>query len=171
MPHKRTRASAQIDETENKFHCEEAKVRYESIFKNQQMHPEKGSTLKESNYRDFMSRIRQVAETLNWELFCEKRPSVDESYLMPSLHGTTISLERMVLLYLILTGKSIDVGKIILREIRNCVVKRSGLAHFPFTITILCLKAEIHTNVRKTGYSQGTIIDWDLYRVAGDSVL
>ncbi|KAH1047474.1 hypothetical protein J1N35_038258 [Gossypium stocksii] len=42
------------------------------------MHPEKGFTLKESNYRDFMARIRQIAETLNWELFCEKRPSVDE---------------------------------------------------------------------------------------------
>ncbi|KAH1107416.1 hypothetical protein J1N35_011184 [Gossypium stocksii] len=42
------------------------------------MHPEKGFILKESNYIDFMARIRQVAETLNWELFCEKRPSVDE---------------------------------------------------------------------------------------------
>ncbi|KAA3473721.1 retroelement pol polyprotein-like [Gossypium australe] len=42
------------------------------------MHPEKGFTLKESNYRDFMARIRQVAEALNWELFCENRPSVDE---------------------------------------------------------------------------------------------
>ncbi|KAH1039340.1 hypothetical protein J1N35_041083 [Gossypium stocksii] len=78
MPRKRTRASAQIDETQNKFHYEEANVRYESIFKNQQMHPEKGFTLKESNYRDFMARIRQVAEALNWELFCETRPSVDE---------------------------------------------------------------------------------------------
>ncbi|KAH1114429.1 hypothetical protein J1N35_007807 [Gossypium stocksii] len=42
------------------------------------MHPEKGFTLKESNYRDFMACIRQVAEALNWELFCEKRPNVDE---------------------------------------------------------------------------------------------
>ncbi|KAK5836021.1 hypothetical protein PVK06_011758 [Gossypium arboreum] len=72
MPRKRTRATGQIDETQNRFHCEEAKVRYESIFKNQQMHLEKGFTLKESNYRDFMTRIRQVAETLNWELFCER---------------------------------------------------------------------------------------------------
>ncbi|KAK5811872.1 hypothetical protein PVK06_027253 [Gossypium arboreum] len=78
MPHKRTHACAQIDETQNKFHCEEAKARYESIFKNQQMHPEKGFTLKESNYKDFMARIRQVVEAFNLELFCEKRPSVDE---------------------------------------------------------------------------------------------
>ncbi|KAH1073053.1 hypothetical protein J1N35_025381 [Gossypium stocksii] len=72
MPHKRARAFTQIDEIQNKFHSEEAKVRYDSIFKNQQMHPEKGFTLKESKYRDFMARIRQVAEALNWELFYEK---------------------------------------------------------------------------------------------------
>ncbi|KAK5835785.1 hypothetical protein PVK06_011493 [Gossypium arboreum] len=44
MPHKRTRASAQIDQSQNKFHYEEAKV----------------------------------AETLNWELFWEKRPTMDK---------------------------------------------------------------------------------------------
>ncbi|KAK5775489.1 hypothetical protein PVK06_043385 [Gossypium arboreum] len=42
------------------------------------MHRKKGFTLKESNYKDFMTCICQVAETLNWEMFCEKRPSVDE---------------------------------------------------------------------------------------------
>ncbi|KAH1031673.1 hypothetical protein J1N35_043847 [Gossypium stocksii] len=42
------------------------------------MYPEKGFTMNESNYRDFMARICQVAEALNWELFCEKRPRVDE---------------------------------------------------------------------------------------------
>ncbi|KAK8314761.1 hypothetical protein V6Z12_D01G192900 [Gossypium hirsutum] len=229
MPRNRTRASAQIDESQNKFHYEEAKARYESIFKNQKMHPEKGFTLKESNYIGFMARIRQVAETLNWELFCEKRPSVDEelvrefygnltsseltevpvrgikvpitsnainkffelpnfendeysslmsnidpeNFLMPSSHGTTISLKRMILLYSILTGKTINVGKIILREIWNCAIRHSsfGPAYFPFTITIMCLKAKILANVKKTGYSQGTITDWDLYRIAEDSVV
>ncbi|KAH1129615.1 hypothetical protein J1N35_000993 [Gossypium stocksii] len=48
MPRKRTHASTQIEESQNKFHCEEAKARYKGIFKNQQMHPEKGFTLKES---------------------------------------------------------------------------------------------------------------------------
>ncbi|KAK5825474.1 hypothetical protein PVK06_020311 [Gossypium arboreum] len=42
------------------------------------MHLEKGFTLKENNYKDFIARIRQVAEALNLELFCEKRPSMDE---------------------------------------------------------------------------------------------
>ncbi|KAK5833467.1 hypothetical protein PVK06_017303 [Gossypium arboreum] len=91
--------------------------------------------------------------------------------LMPSLHGTPISLERMVLLYSILTGKTIDVGKIILREMRNCTVRCSGPAYFSFTITILCLKDKILENIKKTCYSQDTITDWNLYRVAGESVL
>ncbi|KAK5775324.1 hypothetical protein PVK06_043201 [Gossypium arboreum] len=73
--------------------------------------------------------------------------------LMPSSHGTTISLEQMVLLYSILTGKTIDMGKIILREIRNCATRRPGPAYFPFTITILYLKVEILANVKKTRYS------------------
>ncbi|KAH1121801.1 hypothetical protein J1N35_004961 [Gossypium stocksii] len=92
MPRKRTRASAQIDESQNKFHYEEAKARYESIFKNQQMHPEKDFKLKESNYIDFMAHIRQVAEALNWELFCEKRPSVDEE-LVHEIYANVISSE------------------------------------------------------------------------------
>ncbi|KAH1122087.1 hypothetical protein J1N35_005247, partial [Gossypium stocksii] len=54
---------------------------------------------------------------------------------------------------------------------RNCAARRSDLAYFPFTITILCLKAKILANVKKTGYSQGTITDLDLYRITGDSVL
>ncbi|KAH1039690.1 hypothetical protein J1N35_041433 [Gossypium stocksii] len=77
----------------------------------------------------------------------------------------------MVLLYSTLIGKTIVLEKIILREIQNCAVRRSGPVYFPFTITILCLKAKILANVKKTGYSQGTITDWDLYLTTGDSVL
>ncbi|KAK5785618.1 hypothetical protein PVK06_040220 [Gossypium arboreum] len=91
MPCKRTRACAQIDETQNKFHCEEAKVRYKTIFKNQQIHLQKGFTLKESNYIDFMAHIRQVAEALNWKLFCEKRPSVDEELVLEFYANLTTS--------------------------------------------------------------------------------
>ncbi|KAH1039353.1 hypothetical protein J1N35_041096 [Gossypium stocksii] len=80
MPPKRTHASTQIDETQNKFHYEEAKI-----------HPEKGFTLRESNYRDFMARIHQVAEALNWELFCEKRPSVDEELVREFYENLTSS--------------------------------------------------------------------------------
>ncbi|KAK5811605.1 hypothetical protein PVK06_026954 [Gossypium arboreum] len=96
MPRKRTRACAQFDETQNKFYYEEAKERYESIFKNQQLHPEKGFTLKESNYKDFMARIRQVTKALIWELFCEKRPSVDEE-LVCEFYANLTSSELMEL--------------------------------------------------------------------------
>ncbi|KAH1046734.1 hypothetical protein J1N35_037518 [Gossypium stocksii] len=48
MPHKRTRASAQSEESQSKFHYEEAKVKYGSIFKNQQTHLEKGFILKKA---------------------------------------------------------------------------------------------------------------------------
>ncbi|KAH1107519.1 hypothetical protein J1N35_011287, partial [Gossypium stocksii] len=57
MSRKRTRASVQVEETKNKFNCEEAKARYDSIFINQQMLTEKGFTLKESNYIDLMFRV------------------------------------------------------------------------------------------------------------------
>ncbi|KAK5842402.1 hypothetical protein PVK06_004754 [Gossypium arboreum] len=94
MPRRTTCASIQIDESQNKFHYEEAKARYESIFKNQQMHPEKSYTLKESNYIDFMARIRQVAETFNWKLFSKKRLSVDEE-LVREFYANLISSELM----------------------------------------------------------------------------
>ncbi|KAH1039303.1 hypothetical protein J1N35_041046, partial [Gossypium stocksii] len=55
------------------------------------------------------------------------------------------------------------------REIRNCTARRSGPEYFPFMITILCLKAKLLANVKKTGYSQSTIIGWELYRAARDS--
>ena len=78
MHRNRTQASVQIDESQNKFHYEEAKMRYESVFRDQQMHPKTGFTLKEINYIDFVVCIWQIAKALNWELFCEKTPSADE---------------------------------------------------------------------------------------------
>ena len=54
---------------------------------------------------------------------------------------------------------------------RNCAARRSDPAYFPFTITILCLKAKILANIKKISYSQGIITNWDLYRIAGDLVL
>ncbi|MFQ6660491.1 hypothetical protein Gotur_028996 [Gossypium turneri] len=45
---------------------------------------------------------------------------------MPISHSSTISMERMLLLYAILTEKSINVGKTILKEIHNCTKKKVG---------------------------------------------
>ncbi|MFQ6654850.1 hypothetical protein Gotur_025657 [Gossypium turneri] len=50
---------------------------------------------------------------------------------MPISHSSTISVERMLLLYAILTKKSTNVGKIILMEIHDCAKKKAGSAYFP----------------------------------------
>ncbi|MFQ6630975.1 hypothetical protein Gotur_009046 [Gossypium turneri] len=42
---------------------------------------------------------------------------------MPISHSSTISMERMLLLYTILTEKSINVGKIMLKEIHDYAKK------------------------------------------------
>ncbi|MFQ6658978.1 hypothetical protein Gotur_028040 [Gossypium turneri] len=44
---------------------------------------------------------------------------------MPISHSSTISMERMLLLYAILTEKSINVGKIILKEIYDYARKKA----------------------------------------------
>ncbi|KAH1122110.1 hypothetical protein J1N35_005270, partial [Gossypium stocksii] len=191
MPRKRTRAPTQIDKTQNKFHCEEAKLR--------------------EQLQRLYYHIHQAAEALNWELFDEKRPSVDEKlarefyanltsneltevpvheikvpitsnainefFELPNFKNNEYSsllsnikpknlqeiLEELTVPgskwtmskqgihtcrreYLTPLAKTIDVGKIILREMRNCTVRCSSPAYFPFTITILCLKAKILAN-------------------------
>ncbi|MFQ6642534.1 hypothetical protein Gotur_017512 [Gossypium turneri] len=45
---------------------------------------------------------------------------------MPISHSSTISMERMLLLYAILIEKSINVGKIILKEIYDYAKKKVG---------------------------------------------
>ncbi|KAH1121840.1 hypothetical protein J1N35_005000 [Gossypium stocksii] len=55
------------------------------------MHPKKGFALTESNYIDFMARIRQITEALNWELFCKKRPSVGKELVREFYANLTLS--------------------------------------------------------------------------------
>ncbi|MFQ6660296.1 hypothetical protein Gotur_028884 [Gossypium turneri] len=45
---------------------------------------------------------------------------------MPISHSSTISMERMLLLYVILTKNSINIGKIILKEIHDCAKSKAG---------------------------------------------
>ncbi|KAK5845775.1 hypothetical protein PVK06_001997 [Gossypium arboreum] len=59
---------------------------------------------------------------------------------MPTSHSSTILMERMLLLYAILTEKSINVGKIIIKEIHDCAKKKIGSAYFSSLITSLCLR-------------------------------
>ncbi|MFQ6666089.1 hypothetical protein Gotur_032584 [Gossypium turneri] len=85
---------------------------------------------------------------------------------MPISHSSTISMERMLLLYAILTEKSINVGKIILKEIHDCAKKKTGSAYFPSLITSLCLRARVKTQANLKGqYVQGCITTHDLERL------
>ncbi|MFQ6630787.1 hypothetical protein Gotur_009920, partial [Gossypium turneri] len=85
---------------------------------------------------------------------------------MPISHSSTISMERMLLLYAILTEKSINVGKIILKEIHDCAKKKARSSYFPLLITSLCLKARIKIQANLKGrHVQGCITNYDLERL------
>ena len=64
-----------------------------------------------------------------------------KSRLMPTTHTTTISQERLALLYVIVRGLPIDVGSIIEKDIRDCAMKNHKAAAllFPSLITRICV--------------------------------
>ncbi|PON41193.1 LOW QUALITY PROTEIN: hypothetical protein PanWU01x14_291710 [Parasponia andersonii] len=61
-----------------------------------------------------------------------------KSYLLPTTHGKTVSKDRALLLYSILIGKSINVGRIIYKEICACAAKKLGALFFLSLIIKLC---------------------------------
>ncbi|PON70375.1 hypothetical protein PanWU01x14_080440 [Parasponia andersonii] len=61
-----------------------------------------------------------------------------KSRLLPTTHGKTVSKEHVSLLYSMLTGKSINVGRMIHREICACAARKSGALFFPSLITSMC---------------------------------
>ena len=64
-----------------------------------------------------------------------------KSRLMPTTHTTTVSQERLVLLYVIVRGLPIDVKSIIEKEIRDCAMKnhKADALLFPSLITRICV--------------------------------
>lgn len=63
--------------------------------------------------------------------------------LLPTTHDSTVSQDRVLLVFAILKSLSIDVGKIIYSEIHNCWRKKVDKRFFPSTITILCQRARV----------------------------
>ena len=59
---------------------------------------------------------------------------------MPTAHTTTVSQDRLTLLYTIVKGLAIDVGKVTEKEIRECAIKKqkSTALLFPSLITGIC---------------------------------
>ncbi|KAK8305424.1 hypothetical protein V6Z12_D03G062100 [Gossypium hirsutum] len=75
-------------------------------------------------------------------------------------------MERILLLYGIMTERSINVGKMILKEIHDCARKKTGSAYFPSLITSLCLRAQVKTKANLKGlYVEGCITTHDLERL------
>ncbi|MFQ6659561.1 hypothetical protein Gotur_028415 [Gossypium turneri] len=99
------------------------------------MMPEKGFNLKSNNVMVVPVPIRKIINALKWKRFCDARSLPDDELVrefyaslttfMPISHSSTILMERTLLLYAILTEKSTNVGKIILKEIHNCAKKKA----------------------------------------------
>ncbi|MFQ6660266.1 hypothetical protein Gotur_028860 [Gossypium turneri] len=100
------------------------------------MMPEKGFDLKNNDLMVVPIPIRKKINALKWERFCDARSLPDDELVrefyaslttfMPISHSSTISMEWIPLLYAILTEKSINVGKIILKDIHDCAKKKAA---------------------------------------------
>ncbi|KAK5771517.1 hypothetical protein PVK06_047732 [Gossypium arboreum] len=113
---------------------------------------EKGFHLKSNDLMVVTMPIRKTTNALKWERFCDAR-------LPPNN-------ELVREFYAILTEKSINVGKIILKEIYGCAKKKTGNAYFSSLITSLCLRARVKTQANLKGqYVQGCITSHDLERL------
>ncbi|KAK5811770.1 hypothetical protein PVK06_027139 [Gossypium arboreum] len=66
---------------------------------------------------DFFQQVLDVVTNLGSQWIIKK--------FFPISHSSTISMEQMLLLYAILTEKSINVGKTIHKEIYNCAKKKT----------------------------------------------
>ncbi|KAK5771894.1 hypothetical protein PVK06_048149 [Gossypium arboreum] len=75
-------------------------------------------------------------------------------------------MERILLLYAILTEKSINFGKIILKKFHDYAKKKAGSVYFPSLITLFCLRACVKTQANLKGrYVQGCITNYNLERL------
>lgn len=71
--------------------------------------------------------------------------------LIPTTYATTISHERLIVLYAILKGLPIDVGKIINREIRECAIKKQKMTALLFSSLIIsiCVVSEVKISTKE----------------------
>ncbi|MBA0735287.1 hypothetical protein Gogos_019149 [Gossypium gossypioides] len=118
MSRKRTRSSKSSAENPIMILDEKVKERFDCILKNQPMMSKKGFNLESNDKMVVPLLIQKTIVALNWNYFCDARSLPDEDF-MPISHSSTISMERILLLYVIMTERSINVGKIILKEIHD----------------------------------------------------
>ncbi|KAH1107554.1 hypothetical protein J1N35_011322, partial [Gossypium stocksii] len=85
---------------------------------------------------------------------------------MPISHSSTISMEMMPLLYAYMIERSINFGKIILKEIHDFARKKARSAYFPSLIALLWLRAQVRSKENLKGcYVQGYITRHDLEKL------
>ena len=94
-----------------------------------------------------------------------------KSRLMPTTHTTTVSQERLVLLYVIVRGLPIDVGSIIEKEIRDCAMKnhKAVALLFPSLITSICVVSEVHLDAKDEHVkNDGALTARTIERITGE---
>ena len=94
-----------------------------------------------------------------------------KSRLMPTTHTTTVSQERLVLLYVIVRGLLIDVGSIIEKEIWDCAIKNHKAAAllFPSLITSIYVVSGVRFNAKDEHVkNDGALIACTIERIVGE---
>ena len=95
-----------------------------------------------------------------------------KSRLVPTTHTTTVSQERLILLYAIVRGLPIDVESIIEKEIRDCAIKKPKVAAllFPSLITSICVVSGVRLDANDEHVkNDGALTTCTIERIAGES--
>ena len=79
---------------------------------------------------------------------------------IPTSHDTTVSQDRVLLLYCVMTGKSVNLGRLIYRALTTCAFKETGKLCFPSLITELCSRAEVPIGPYEETVKNSGIISW-----------
>lgn len=85
------------------------------------------------------------------------------SNLVPCSNVSDIKVEKAALISAIMTGKVIDVGKIIHAQIQNIANSATNALAFPRLITLLCEKAKVDMKSLPP-LKKHTVIDWNYVR-------
>ncbi|GMN22248.1 hypothetical protein TIFTF001_043484 [Ficus carica] len=88
--------------------------------------------------------VNAPVEWLDWALeHCKVWYHFLKTCLMPSTHIQTVSKDRVLLLDSIISGRPIDVGKIIFQGLGACAANQCGSLWFPSLITSLCANSGV----------------------------
>ena len=83
-----------------------------------------------------VNRASLLPEAKVWYHFLKTR-------LLPSTHGKTVSKDRVAMVDAILSGKPINVGRVISEQVRICANRKKGSLLFPSLISALCFESNV----------------------------